>query len=926
MMRRARLPLAVATLALLISCQSDNLTRSIDGPMYAVSDGAHDGNPDFFFLSPLFKNPSNHRNFEAAAFNGALRPAVEICELGEPAEDNTRECVVGDPIKRFAPGTVNVSAADQHYHVNWNTVESNLVVTSYYRIRVLVGPTELGFADIDPVSSGKDLKNVQTGEYIGLVDGRTLPIKFRIESGALCAEDGTACAAETINLAEGGGIDLVIPGEDFHFDVAPGTQATSNGQVVTEVTFNLEVCDGIDVDLPKVGQCLRVTALYDAAGTALNLSLPILISMCSYQVAEGQEELITLHQQDGDLIRALPHADPNCDVIGARTVEASNLATRGWHRLRDLAAKVFTPQPLYARTRTAVLHLGGGGETTRLGADCSTPAAVAKMALAECAPASAQVTPFPSGGRTISDFQFALPAKMDYVDPDDASRSAPAGTSLPTAVMVTDWNHAPVQGATVTFTALAVEGPGTVIGTAVSNSDGIAQVSWPIAEGPNTLVASGRGIAAQNNYPGGTVKPFMPDIFSGAPQTPVIVLTGEIPFQATGGGADLIIESLTHSPASPTDADLIEFGVTVKNQGGAAAGPFYVIVNTSTDGEPIETTTLGGLATPGSSLAAGESRTLCCWRSFRAAGVYSQTALADFHTEPGLNNRVPESNEENNTLTERYTVTAALGLFAFERRADAQSADFEIVTVNADGTGETNLTNNPALDAGPQWSPDGSRIAFQSRRSDEGDVWIMNADGSSPFNVTNNEAAFELHPSWSPDGTKIAYMSRTPFDQIFVINADGTNNTFIAGTADADAGFPSWSPDGTKIAFATSRDGNAEIYVMNADGSNPVNLTQHAGFDLSPVWSPDGTKIAWFTTRDGNGEIFVMNADGSNPVNVTRHAALDRMGGWSPDGRYLVFSSDRDGNDEIYVTTVDGFFVRRVTVNPAEDLSPVWRP
>ena len=531
MMRRARLPLAVATFAFLLSCQSDNLTRSIDRPMYAVSDGAHDGNPDFFFLSPLFRNPSGDPNFEPAAFNGSLRPAVEICELGPLGTDNTRECVLGPPIKRFAPGTVNVSTVDQHYQVNWNTDESPLVDTSYYRIRVLVGPTELGFADLDPVSSGKDLKNVQTGEYIGLVDGRTLPIKFRIENGALCATDGTACVAETIILADGGSLELVVPGEDFHFDVRAGTAATSNGQAVTEVTFNLETCEGIDVDLPKVGECLRVTALYDAAGTALNLSLPILISMCSYQVAEGQEELITLHQQDGDLIRALPHADPNCDVIGARSVESSNVAVRGWRWLRDLAAKAFTPQALYASTRTAVLHLGGGGETTRLGADCTPPPSVAKMALAECVPAAALVTPFPSAGRTISDFQFALPAKMDYVNPDDASRSAPAGTSLATAVKVTDWNDAPVQGATVTFT---VQGPGTVF-TAVSNADGIAQVSWPIVAGTNTLIASGRGIAARNNYPEGVpVRPFMPDIFSGAPQVPVTLGIGEITFFATG--------------------------------------------------------------------------------------------------------------------------------------------------------------------------------------------------------------------------------------------------------------------------------------------------------------------------------------------------------------------------------------------------------
>jgi hypothetical protein len=652
MMRRVRLPLAVATLAVLVSCQSDSLTRSIDGPMFAVSDGAHHGNPDFFFLPPLFNNPSKNPNFEPAAFNGTLRPAVEICELGAPAPDGSRECIAGPLVKRFAPGTVNVSLTDQQYQVNWTTNESALNVNKFYRISVAVGPTQLGFADVDPVSSASQLKNVQTGEYIALVDGRTLPIKFRIENGALCGTDGTACAAETVNLAQGGGVELTVPGEDFHFDVPAGTQAMAGGQIVTEVTFNLETCDGIDVDLPKFGQCLRVTALYDAPGAVLTLTQPVLISMCSFvPVSEGQQELITLHQQDGDLIRALPHAHPNCDVIGAREAAPAGLAARSWHWMRDVAATLLTPRTLYAETRTSVLHLGGGGESTRLGADCTAPSSIAiGMALTTCAPSVAAVTPFPMFGRTISDFQFALPAKMDYVDPDDASRSAPAGTALPTAVKVTDWNNDAVQGATVTFTRVAIEGPGTVIGTAISNSDGIAQVSWTIDAGPNGLVASGRGIAAQNNYPGGTVKPFMPDIFSGAPQTPVVVGIGEIPFLATGvtsiprldqqnlldgslGGQG--IGRFNDSDGSPdpngtlfdfqdaqtftvgTSGRLTAIKVPIINGSGAAAGVTMQIVAV-VDGVPDEGNSLGEVTIPATAISTNfdDMTNPAAWASF----------------------------------------------------------------------------------------------------------------------------------------------------------------------------------------------------------------------------------------------------------------------------------------------------------------------
>jgi dipeptidyl aminopeptidase/acylaminoacyl peptidase len=90
------------------------------------------------------------------------------------------------------------------------------------------------------------------------------------------------------------------------------------------------------------------------------------------------------------------------------------------------------------------------------------------------------------------------------------------------------------------------------------------------------------------------------------------------------------------------------------------------------------------------------------------------------------------------------------------------------------------------------------------------------------------------------------------------------------------------SLDNTKIAFVTDRDGNAEIYVMNADGTDQINLTNNPAHDSSPSWSPDGTKIAFMTGRDINGEIYVMNADGTDQVNLTNNPADDICPSWSP--------------------------------------------
>ena len=129
-----------------------------------------------------------------------------------------------------------------------------------------------------------------------------------------------------------------------------------------------------------------------------------------------------------------------------------------------------------------------------------------------------------------------------------------------------------------------------------------------------------------------------------------------------------------------------------------------------------------------------------------------------------------------------------------------------------------------------------------------------------------------------------------------------------------------------KIAFESERDGNKEIYVMDADGKNLVNLTNHPARDTSPSWSPDGQKITFVSNRDGNGEIYVMDADGKNPINLTNHPARDWAPSWSPDGKKIAFMSLRDGNKEIYVMDADGKNPINLTNHAADDWHPSWFP
>ena len=127
-----------------------------------------------------------------------------------------------------------------------------------------------------------------------------------------------------------------------------------------------------------------------------------------------------------------------------------------------------------------------------------------------------------------------------------------------------------------------------------------------------------------------------------------------------------------------------------------------------------------------------------------------------------------------------------------------------------------------------------------------------------------------------------------------------------------------------KIAFETSRTGNYEIFVMNADGSNPVNLSNSPGYDFEPDWSPDGTKIAFVSRRDGNLEIYTMNANGTGVTRVTNHPELESYPVWSPDGQYLAFRSDRTGNIEVFTAKADGSGVVNRSNNAATDCHPSW--
>ncbi len=209
-------------------------------------------------------------------------------------------------------------------------------------------------------------------------------------------------------------------------------------------------------------------------------------------------------------------------------------------------------------------------------------------------------------------------------------------------------------------------------------------------------------------------------------------------------------------------------------------------------------------------------------------------------------------------------------------------ATCDVVVINADGSGEKVLINDGFPGA---WSPDGRRIAFGSSRDGDGEVFIMNADGSKVTQVTHNDFANDFPTAWSPDGRRILFQSDRDGDtDLYTMNVDGSRVTQLTDNPASDEGDRAgWSPDGKQIVFSSRRDGDdLDIFVMNADGTRVRQLTQNDFIeDDDPVWSPDGKQIAFHSTRDGDEEIFVMNADGGNPIQLTFNEGIfDAVPAW----------------------------------------------
>ena len=251
--------------------------------------------------------------------------------------------------------------------------------------------------------------------------------------------------------------------------------------------------------------------------------------------------------------------------------------------------------------------------------------------------------------------------------------------------------------------------------------------------------------------------------------------------------------------------------------------------------------------------------------------------------------------------------------------------NFEIYVMDVDGGNRENLSNSPVDDMEPDWSPDGTKIAFVSDRNDDADqIYVMDSDGKNQTRLTDGPRR-KLNPDWSPDGQKIAFTVHDGIPHIDVMDADGKNRATLVGQASA----PSWSPDGQQIMFVSAINWESEISVIGADGQG-LEKVKHGLRGGSPSFSPDGRRIVYDVWQEGFHLIYVVGVDGKNPKRLTRNQEHHTDPTWSPDGGAIAYVVPHDGirfGAGIHLMTADGKYIKplskdRVGIDYQPDFGP----
>lgn len=230
---------------------------------------------------------------------------------------------------------------------------------------------------------------------------------------------------------------------------------------------------------------------------------------------------------------------------------------------------------------------------------------------------------------------------------------------------------------------------------------------------------------------------------------------------------------------------------------------------------------------------------------------------------------------------------------------------WDFCAMESDGKNKTRLTSDGNEKWLPSFSPEGTKIVFDSWTGNGYNIFTMNSDGTNTKQLTFD--ARSDYPSYNPDGNKIAYLNSIG-RSICIMDSDGENKKQIVQLGNS-ASKPVWSPDGRKIAFSSNISGNDDIWIIDSNGENLRQLADSNEVDFNPAFSPDGKKLAYVSGKISEFNIWMMDSDGSNKTQLT-YGNNDWLPSWSPDGKRIAFITNSSGNWDIWTIEAEKGAIR----------------
>jgi TolB protein len=269
--------------------------------------------------------------------------------------------------------------------------------------------------------------------------------------------------------------------------------------------------------------------------------------------------------------------------------------------------------------------------------------------------------------------------------------------------------------------------------------------------------------------------------------------------------------------------------------------------------------------------------------------------------------------------------------FSSDRDATAERRAKELYIVDYDGFNTRRVTVNGSLNILPNWSPDGKSLAYVSYRQGNPVIFLASIfEGKSTPNLTGEPKDGQAFaPALSPDGTKIAFASNRGGNlDIWVANANGSQPRRLTSSTASDTA-PAWSPTGQEIAFTSSRTGTPQVWIMDSEGLNPRRLTTIGGYNDAAAWNPSKqySEIAYTSRLEAGGfDIAVIDLATRQVRQITLGRGSCEYPSWAPNGRHLVFSCKRGRNWQITIADRVGSALQTLATGPGDNVQPDWGP